>query len=408
MKYLAIAEHCFLDVPTGASRVAWDMLNLMQRQGHETALICQRAGSMQPLGWHQEAGVQVFRFERKTLPIWHPGRLTAIIDAGRAAGRAASTGRRWDVVHVHAPVIGLGALDGISGAHRVISTIHSPSAAEQVINWRDQGAIGQLKTILGRHSLNRIERNLLHASDSIHVLSAFTQSQLFAAHGTVPGVSIIPHWITDQHGITHDRESARKLLGWPVDKFIFFSLRQLRRRYGLDVAIRASAQLPRDSGWRFYIGGQGNLRQLLEQQISQFDLSQYVHLLGRVPDGQLGLAYLAADVFVLPTIELECFGLIILEALGVGCPVIGTDAGAIPEVLNRVQPGAIARAGDEWELGSIMRQVLEKKLLFPSRKELMQKARAVYGSALVEPRILEFLQNNAFPSKHSLTRKFFR
>ena len=153
MKYLAIAEHCFLDVPTGASRVAWDMLNLMQRQGHETALICQRAGSMQPLGWHQEAGVQVFRFERKTLPIWHPGRLTAIIDAGRAAGRAASAGRRWDVVHVHAPVIGLGALDGISGAHRVISTIHSPSAAEQVINWRDQGAIGQLKTILGRNSL---------------------------------------------------------------------------------------------------------------------------------------------------------------------------------------------------------------------------------------------------------------
>ena len=48
--------------------------------------------------------------------------------------------------------------------------------------------------------------------------------------------------------------------------------------------------------------------------------------------------YQAADLFVLPTATLEGFGLIMLESLACGTPVLGTPVGAIPEMLGRVDP----------------------------------------------------------------------
>jgi glycosyltransferase involved in cell wall biosynthesis len=68
-----------------------------------------------------------------------------------------------------------------------------------------------------------------------------------------------------------------------------------------------------------------------------------VHFLGRVPENILPQMYAAADVFVIPTAELECFGLIALEALACGRPVLATPVGAIPEVVGRIEPRWLAQ-----------------------------------------------------------------
>ena len=65
-------------------------------------------------------------------------------------------------------------------------------------------------------------------------------------------------------------------------------------------------------------------------------------MLGFIPDTDLPTYYQAADLFVLPTLALEGFGLVTTEALSSGLPVIGTPAGATPEILGHLDPRLIA------------------------------------------------------------------
>ena len=65
-------------------------------------------------------------------------------------------------------------------------------------------------------------------------------------------------------------------------------------------------------------------------------------MLGLVSDDVLPIMYGAADAFVLPTAALEGFGLIAVEALACGTPVLATPVGAIPELLSDVEPAWLA------------------------------------------------------------------
>ena len=63
-------------------------------------------------------------------------------------------------------------------------------------------------------------------------------------------------------------------------------------------------------------------------------MHEHVKLTGFVPDADLPVAYRAADVSVVPSIALEGFGLIVLESLAAGTPVIVTPVGGLPEVVS--------------------------------------------------------------------------
>jgi glycosyltransferase involved in cell wall biosynthesis len=107
---------------------------------------------------------------------------------------------------------------------------------------------------------------------------------------------------------------------------------------GLENLIEACARL-RTSGAPFslFIGGEGPLRPALEAQVRGAGLSDIISFLGRIPDETLPRWYAAADAFLLPTAQLECFGLVALEAMASGRPVLATPVGAIPEVVGRYE-----------------------------------------------------------------------
>jgi SAM-dependent methyltransferase len=89
------------------------------------------------------------------------------------------------------------------------------------------------------------------------------------------------------------------------------------------------------------IGGSGSLRTELEALAAALGVAAHVRFLGFVPDADLPLYYQAADCFVLPTRELEGFGLVTVEALACGTPVLGTPVGATPELLDPLDPALV-------------------------------------------------------------------
>jgi glycosyltransferase involved in cell wall biosynthesis len=106
---------------------------------------------------------------------------------------------------------------------------------------------------------------------------------------------------------------------------------------GLDALLRAVAILREDvPDVLLLIGGSGWLRPELEALAAALGLGGHVRFLGFVPEAELAAHYQAADFFVLSTRELEGFGLVAVESLACGTPVLGTPVGAIPEVLEAI------------------------------------------------------------------------
>src|SRR5207245_6499995 len=102
-----------------------------------------------------------------------------------------------------------------------------------------------------------------------------------------------------------------------------------------------------------------------------------VRFLGFVPEADLPLYYQAADCFVLPTRELEGFGLVTVEALACGTPVLGTPIGATPELLDPLDPGLVFDATTPEAIGERLVEFLNRLEHDPGAvARLRQAARA--------------------------------
>ena len=85
------------------------------------------------------------------------------------------------------------------------------------------------------------------------------------------------------------------------------------------------------------IAGSGPEQDTLIQKVRELDLENNVTFLGIVPNEELSSYYHSADVFVLPSInkdgKTEALGVVLLEAMASGCPVIGSNVGGIPDII---------------------------------------------------------------------------
>jgi glycosyltransferase involved in cell wall biosynthesis len=127
--------------------------------------------------------------------------------------------------------------------------------------------------------------------------------------------------------------------------------------------LNATRQLFTD-GFKFQlvIGGDGPLRGELEEQTRVLGLAKSVTFLGRLEDQVLPKAFAACDAFVLPTAELECFGIIALEALAAGRPVLATPVGAIPEIIRKIEPSWLTASPKAEDIAALIRRYLMGRL----------------------------------------------
>lgn len=393
MRYLVAIDYCFADRPGGSGRVAWDIAAVMRQRGHEVAMLSMHQPKLQRRPTVSEhEGIRVVRYDHPTLPAWYPGRVKRTIDAAANVVRAHLANKNWDIVHVHSMLTGNGVLTALGREPRYVYTVHSPIVMEQEINWAGQGIIGRFKLLFGKGTLLRLERRLLDASSAIQTLSDFTRRQLERFHGVGERVTVVPHWRRPELKREISKEEARRRLGWPESEKILFSVRRLGSRYGIDVAIRAVAPLAAQNRCQYYIAGDGALRAAFQQLAIDLGVSERIHFLGRISDEDLALAYQAADLFLLPTLALECFGLITQEAFSYGCPVLSSDAAAIPETMRPIMPEFIVPAGDVAALRQKIDDFVNGRLVPPTEEELVQYVASHFDASVVVPKLLALLE----------------
>lgn len=391
MRYLSVVEYCFADRPGGSGRVAWDVACAMRDRGHDVTLLVYRTDISRGEGADRLDGMRIIRFSKADRPMWHPGRLDSIVDSAASACRRWLADEEFDCVHVHTPLLGLGAARALGEGPRYVYTAHSPVVLEQEIQWRAQGAPGLLKLALGRRLLAGVERRVLMKSSAIHTLSAFTRARLDEAYGVGDRITVIPHWYSPRTP-PPDRLTARRVLGWDPEQPALLTVRGLGPRYGVDLAIAAIAPLLESHNAVFYVGGEGPWRSRLEKMAQDAGAGDRIRFLGRLSDSELEAAYAAADLFILPTLALECFGLILIEAMAFGCPVLSSDAAAIPEIMQQVLPDWVVPAGDVAALRARADDFLAGRLRPPSRQALQAFVCDRYGESRVAPQIVKLCE----------------
>ncbi len=376
LRVLMVSDVSPLDSTSGAERVLWEQASRLARRGHRVTIVS-RSPAGEPGGTVEREGVRIRHFpvnRRSSLRfLW-----TAIREARRAAAdELAEAGA--DVLQVHQPLSGYGVLRGSVG-QRIPSlyTFLSPAPLEYrsrrgLTAHHRAGWPGDVATAV----LWAIEGSSLRRATRIHVLSEFSAEQLRKMYRmSRDRIVMIPGGAdTERFQPASDRGTVRQAFGLPERAPVLSTLRNLEARMGLDILIRAMATLRLSiPGVLLLIGGEGSLRRPLESLAASLDLQDCVRFLGFVPEERLPLLYQAADVFVLPTRELEGFGLATVEALACGTPVLGTAVGATPEILRPLHPSLLFRGTTPEAMAEDLRRFLEVSASEPEACRRLRQA----------------------------------
>jgi glycosyltransferase involved in cell wall biosynthesis len=261
------------------------------------------------------------------------------------------------------------------------------------IVWRNSSLLRRLAAPAGLAIIERMERECLRRSRVVTALSQFTIDCIARIHGNgvARSVRLMPGWVdTSKFVPLENRDLAKRQLGWPVDVPVLFTLRRLAPRMGLDRLLHACQRLHSEQiRFHLMIGGTGPIRKDLEELARALGLKDVVTFLGRIADRELPTAYGACDAFVLPTAELECFGLIALEALAAGRPVLATPVGAIPEIIARFQPAWLSRSAKTDDFSDLLRRYFAGALPVRGSAELHDQADREFSRRVRLPNFLE-------------------
>lgn len=359
MKILAIAETFFPEFPTGLARVAWDVCRALAKRGHDVHLLCPSFAQASGIDSIRVADVQVSRFAQPCVSSFDPRNPAIRIDHYRAAIEALGNPRTWDVVHCHGIYAVLAAAEATRSRVPLVQTVHSPAILEQLWNWTHEGIRGFVK-MPALLTIRRLEAAALTAASVCHSLSMYTRACMERLYSNSRSMrwALIPHWADHAWLRTHSVSAARQMLGWEARSRVVLTVRQLRPRYGIESAIRGVVPLVSTGQCDLRIVGDGESRDGLERLAHDLGIANGVFFEGRLSDDELRLAYQAADVFLLPSRALECFGVIAQEAMAAGLPVVATCIGAIPEMLAPIMPQLLVPPGAEERMTDVLRGVL--------------------------------------------------
>jgi phosphatidyl-myo-inositol alpha-mannosyltransferase len=234
-----------------------------------------------------------------------------------------------DVVHLHEPLIPSLPLLALWNTHRpTVGTFHA--AAHSSMGYR-----------LGRPVLERAARRL-----DVRTAVSDAARELIARY--FPG-----RYLLTPNGVDVKRFSSVEALDLPNGPKRVLFLSRIERRKGLEVLIQAMTRL-RDIDVELLVAGTGP-----EERAGRV-LAERLQIpaawLGHLSEGDVARAYRSADVYCAPGLGRESFGIVLLEAMAAGLPVVCSDLPGFRAVAGGA--ATLVPAGDAGALADALRAVL--------------------------------------------------
>lgn len=220
--------------------------------------------------------------------------------------------------------------------------------------------------------------------------------------GSIPETVYLPPGVDTQRFVpltTAERAAARRRFGIPDDATVVLSVSRLVPRKGMDVLIRATANLAGDHpGLQTLIGGSGRDRERLEGIVGSTGAP--VRFLGRVPDDDLPALYGCADIFAMLCrnrwggLEQEGFGIVFVEAAAAGTPQLAGRSGGADEAVADGETGFVV--DDPGEIDAVTQRlrplVADEGLRATMGERSRQRAVGEFDQRLLARRYLDALE----------------
>jgi glycosyltransferase involved in cell wall biosynthesis len=345
-----VASGTWYPARNGVARVATEVAHNLALRGHEVSALVPRVAGLPTA--ERRGSLTVRRvIERGWIPL-------TITDVLEIAKQARGLGP-FDVVLAHGPT----ALVGLSRARlsAPLAYVFHASHSRELrfmrarLPWGRERLVAYLNEPLSLVA----ERAAGRRSARIFVLSEYSRTLFTEDHPEHHRkVRLVSGGVdTDSFCPADGMRAARARLGIEPTRRMLVTVRRAEPRMGLDELLRAVALLEGDVTLAVVGGGMlsGELRRLCVD----LGLDGRVSFTGVVREDELYDWYRAADLFVLPTVAYEGFGMVTVEALASGTPVVGTPVGATPELLLPLDPRLVAADADVASLTAAIRAALE-------------------------------------------------
>jgi glycosyltransferase involved in cell wall biosynthesis len=201
-------------------------------------------------------------------------------------------------------------------------------------------------------------RAIVRQSDAVTTISAFTARELLDIAPTSQPV-IIPFGAA-----LSPRTAGDERLPFAESPAHFLFVGRLVARKGVDILLGAFARVTEHSDAHLTVVGEGEERDRLEAVTASLELRDRVTFTGYIPDDLLHGLIARCDALVLPAIQAsvrgtEGLGVVLIDALSHGKPVIASDTGGIPDVVQNERTGLLVPSGDVDALAVAMRRLIE-------------------------------------------------
>jgi glycosyltransferase involved in cell wall biosynthesis len=156
-------------------------------------------------------------------------------------------------------------------------------------------------------------------------------------------------------------QNLRRRLGLPTDKTIVLTVQRLHERKGVHVYLEAAAlALKRHPELVFVVVGGGPESEKLKALASRLGISSGVLFTGKVSDEDLPGYYQSADLFAFHSFH-EGFGIVLLEAMACGRPIITTEAGGTKDIAVPGPGGRMVKPGDAGAFAQAIFDILKDR-----------------------------------------------
>ncbi|MBD1881907.1 glycosyltransferase family 1 protein [Coleofasciculus sp. FACHB-T130] len=225
-----------------------------------------------------------------------------------------------------------------------------------------------------------VERKVLETAERIVATSPQEKEHMRSLVSTKGNIDIIPCGTDIRKFGSVTREAAREKLGIDADTNVVFYVGRFDRRKGIETLVRAvgKSQMRQQGNLKLFIGGgsrpgqsDGIERDRIEKIVGELGLQDITSFPGRLGDDTLPAYYAAADVCVVPS-HYEPFGLVAIEAMASGTPVVASDVGGLQFTVVPEETGLLAPPKDAVAFAAAIDRILANP---EWRKQLGEKAR---------------------------------
>jgi glycogen(starch) synthase len=258
-----------------------------------------------------------------------------------------------DVLHAHDWLVAYAGivLSDLSGLP-MIATIHAT----------ERGRHGGRLPGPTQRFVHGVERWLVADAERVITCSAFMRDEVVESLGADEGrLDLIPNQV-DLSAFSSPAESVRPEL-WGEERPVMLFAGRLEFEKGVQTALDALARIERTApGVGLVIAGDGTYRSVLEERAAALALDGRVRFEGFVDESRLRSLYRSADLAVIPSLY-EPFGLVTLEAMASGTPVVAADTGGLREIVEHDVSGLLFPPGDAHGLAAAAGRILRDPAL---------------------------------------------